>query len=332
MFTYEYHIKDHLGNVRVTFEDLNNNGNITSNEIKSRNDYYSFGMEWNNRWELSDTISPENGYRYNGKEYVEEMGLNSLLYGARNMMPDIGRFTTIDRYSAKYSFQSGYSYGAGNPIKYIDVNGDSIDVFAPNGNLLYTINDGKKSNTGLYFQNSTQDKKGNISYSNGISFGYNDEKEDRATALNDGFKFNVVSDDRFKSIIDEGVGKAGSNMFSHYKAGRAGGSLDYFGKSNSPIEPYTLNIVASAKGGTLAYNANDFGNYLTGQSLRQLGYLSDQVTTAAHINNILNGSSDYGSRKAGGWLDSPADQRAILNGYFHYNLNEAYESPRMFPK
>lgn len=41
-------------------------------------------------------------------------------------MPDIGRFSSIDRFSAKYTFQSGYSYGAGNPIKYIDVNGDSI--------------------------------------------------------------------------------------------------------------------------------------------------------------------------------------------------------------
>ena len=68
---YEYWIKDHLGNVRVTFADHGGDGTLShSDDIRSRNDYYSFGMEWNNRWELSDTISPVNKYRYNGKEYV----------------------------------------------------------------------------------------------------------------------------------------------------------------------------------------------------------------------------------------------------------------------
>ncbi|MBP6448334.1 MAG: hypothetical protein KA341_16145, partial [Saprospiraceae bacterium] len=80
-YQYEYHIKDHLGNVRVTFEDMNANGIISSNEIKSRNDYYSFGMEWNNRWELGDTILPENLKRYNGKELFSEMDLGHYAYG-----------------------------------------------------------------------------------------------------------------------------------------------------------------------------------------------------------------------------------------------------------
>ena len=44
-----------MGNIRVTFSDDNSDG---IPETKSINDYYSFGMEWNNRWELRDTISP----------------------------------------------------------------------------------------------------------------------------------------------------------------------------------------------------------------------------------------------------------------------------------
>ncbi|MBK7634669.1 MAG: hypothetical protein IPJ13_10510 [Saprospiraceae bacterium] len=71
-----------MGNIRVTFSDDNSDG---IPETKSINDYYSFGMEWNNRWELSDTISPVNKYRYNGKEFVEEMGWKNLDYGLRNM-------------------------------------------------------------------------------------------------------------------------------------------------------------------------------------------------------------------------------------------------------
>jgi hypothetical protein len=47
VFQYEYNIKDHLGNVRATFCDVNNNGIISNSvvERRSRNDYYSFGME-----------------------------------------------------------------------------------------------------------------------------------------------------------------------------------------------------------------------------------------------------------------------------------------------
>ncbi len=126
---YEYHIKDHLSNVRVTFEDMNANGIVTSNEIKSRNDYYSFGMEWNNRWELSDTISPENGYRYNGKGYVEEMGLKLLDFANRNFDPVLGRFWTVDNWASKYPAWAPYNYAMNSPIRFIDKDGNGpLDI------------------------------------------------------------------------------------------------------------------------------------------------------------------------------------------------------------
>ncbi len=126
LFTYEYHIKDHLGNVRVTFEDLNNNGNITSNEIKSRNDYYSFGMEWNNRWELSDTISPENRYRFNGKERWQEMNLSLSNYHNRLLDLELCRFTTVDKLSSHPNQvdKSGYAAFWNNPVLYNDPDGN----------------------------------------------------------------------------------------------------------------------------------------------------------------------------------------------------------------
>ena len=81
---YEYWLKDHLGNIRATFSDANGNNIITDNERKSRNDYYSFGLEWNNRWDLSDTISPLNLKRYNGKELVTEINLDVLELPCQN--------------------------------------------------------------------------------------------------------------------------------------------------------------------------------------------------------------------------------------------------------
>ncbi|MFZ1704845.1 MAG: RHS repeat-associated core domain-containing protein, partial [Saprospiraceae bacterium] len=122
-YQYEYHIKDHLGNVRVTFEDMNANGIISSNEIKSRNDYYSFGMEWNNRWELGDTILPENLKRYNGKELFSEMDLGHYAYGKRFFDPVLGRFVCTDPISDQFPSLSTYNYASNNPILNIDLHG-----------------------------------------------------------------------------------------------------------------------------------------------------------------------------------------------------------------
>ncbi len=79
---YEYWIKDHLGNVRVTYRDKNGDNIIDFSDQGSTSvhNYYTFGMEWIN---LADTLQPRNLYRYNGKEMIEEMDLKLLAYGAR---------------------------------------------------------------------------------------------------------------------------------------------------------------------------------------------------------------------------------------------------------
>ena len=133
-----------MGNIRVTFSDDNSDG---IPETKSINDYYSFGMEWNNRWELSDTISPVNKYRYNGKEYVEEMGWKNLDYGARQYMPDLGRFGSVDPAADKNNFESPYVYVHNNPLKYIDPDGrDAILVVFPDFKISTPV--GKVGNLG----------------------------------------------------------------------------------------------------------------------------------------------------------------------------------------
>jgi len=47
------------------------------------------------------------------------------------------RWPTIDRYAEKYPSVSPYSYAAGNPIRYIDINGDSLWIAHKGNNYLY---------------------------------------------------------------------------------------------------------------------------------------------------------------------------------------------------
>jgi len=60
---------------------------------------------------------------------VAELGVGRVYdYGARWYDASIAKFTSIDRFAEKYAFQSPFVYAANNPIKFIDINGDSIGV------------------------------------------------------------------------------------------------------------------------------------------------------------------------------------------------------------
>ena len=74
-----------------------------------------------------------NNYKYNGKElqsreFTDGCGLDLFDYGARMYDAQIGRFATPDRFAEQYFAASPYGYAINNPIFFIDVNGDSINV------------------------------------------------------------------------------------------------------------------------------------------------------------------------------------------------------------
>lgn len=145
----EYFIKDHLGNNRVTVWD-----SAGVAVVQQENHYYPFGMAMQGDKVAYQNPNKENvnKYLYNGKEMQDDHGLDWLDYGARFYDAALGRFHTIDRFAEKYFSYSPYGYAANDPIKYIDVNGDSLWINTPDGNLLY-------QNGSMY----TKDKKGNIS-------------------------------------------------------------------------------------------------------------------------------------------------------------------------
>lgn len=155
IYSYEYNLSDHLGNVRVSIKD--NSGTIQAFE---RTDYYAFGK----RKFSGDNL---NRYLYNGKELQEE--LEQYDYGARFYDPEIGRFNTIDRFAEKYYGLTSYQYGANNPILNIDVNGDSVKVNTNVSVNLSGIGLGTISiPTTVYFQG------GNAYYQDGTAYNGSD--------------------------------------------------------------------------------------------------------------------------------------------------------------
>jgi RHS repeat-associated protein len=122
---YEYYIKDHLGNVRTVFKRSG-----TSYTTLQESNYYPFGALMGS----STNTTYSNRYLYNGKEQIgvtsstASLDLSLYDYGARFYDPQLGRFHTVDAFAEKYLSMAPYQYGANNPISFIDINGDSLDI------------------------------------------------------------------------------------------------------------------------------------------------------------------------------------------------------------
>ena len=116
-----YYHPDHLGSSSYI---TNLDG-----EVSQHIEYVPFGEvfieERNNTWNTP--------YLFNAKEFDEETGM--YYYGARYYEPRLSLWMSVDRFAEKYPATSGYNYAINNPVRYIDINGDSIRVSSENREL-----------------------------------------------------------------------------------------------------------------------------------------------------------------------------------------------------
>lgn len=120
IYTYEYNLKDHLGNTRYAFKSTS--GVLT--RLQEIN-YFPFGAQ-------KVVSAGPNKYLYNGKEIQEELSVSGVDgqydYGARFYDPIIGRWNVPDPMSESYHGYSPYNYGLDDPIGKLDPNGMWVET------------------------------------------------------------------------------------------------------------------------------------------------------------------------------------------------------------
>ncbi|OXA90198.1 RHS repeat-associated core domain-containing protein [Flavobacterium hydatis] len=88
-YNYVFNYTDNLGNIRVSYKK--NAQNVP--EIIEESNYYPFGLK-HQGYNLNEPSTYK--YKYNGKEFQDELGLGLYDYGWRNYDPAIGRWINPD--------------------------------------------------------------------------------------------------------------------------------------------------------------------------------------------------------------------------------------------
>ena len=114
---FHYYVKDHLGSNRIVMSE--------DGTIEQKTHYYPFGGVYGD----VSTNTDVQDYKYNGKELDHMHGLDLYDYGARMYDAAAGRWTSVDPLAEKYYHISPYAYCANNPVKFVDLHGDSIKIF-----------------------------------------------------------------------------------------------------------------------------------------------------------------------------------------------------------
>jgi RHS repeat-associated protein len=121
---WQYALADHLGNTRVMYADLNNNGiPEVPSEIIQEEHYYPFGMKMTGPW-MGATAGAKSAYQYNGIEHLDafDLDVNMALY--RTLDPVVGRWWSVDPKGEYLTGLSPYNAMNNSPAVYNDPDGD----------------------------------------------------------------------------------------------------------------------------------------------------------------------------------------------------------------
>ncbi len=134
-YTYVYQYKDHLGNIRLSYTDSDNDGKVdvlrnntdidgdndNHHEIVEEKNYYPFGLQ--HKGYNSLITGRKHNYGFGGKEEQNGLGLGWIDITARNYDASLGRWMNLDPLAEEMRRHSPYNYAFDNPIYFIDPDG-----------------------------------------------------------------------------------------------------------------------------------------------------------------------------------------------------------------
>ncbi|NUM65050.1 RHS repeat-associated core domain-containing protein, partial [candidate division KSB1 bacterium] len=141
-----YFLKDHLGSIRATVLDS------AGAPVVAYDDYDPWGYLLAGRtkkrtWSDSQAVAKN---KFTGKEWDDEFGVNWNYFGARYYDAEIGRFFARDRFADKYPSLTPYHYAGNNPLKFIDINGDSLILSGSQENMNAFVETANKALGGFF--------------------------------------------------------------------------------------------------------------------------------------------------------------------------------------
>ncbi len=107
-----YYLKDHLGSVRATVDDIG--------QVVGYDDYGPWGMQLAGRSMTAQGNLPN---KFTGKERDTDFGFDWDYFGARYYDAEVGRYPSLDPLAGERPWESPYSYTGNNPLNRYDPDG-----------------------------------------------------------------------------------------------------------------------------------------------------------------------------------------------------------------
>ena len=333
-------------------------------KIIEESNYYPFGLKHENynaqKYDfkqnalgtfvvLAPTQNNDYKYKFENKEYQDELGLNMYDFGARGYMPDLGRTTTYDPLCEKFSDLSPQSFLNNNPLSFVDPTGMESKrydgVVYGNGHWSDSI----RAQSGAMGESSGEDseetppdditvgsngkvtnivkngKPNRIFDENGNQLFFNDSENDsewtEGLKVGDKLYENISTLFVLQRLMKAGVTFRGgfggmwrTGVDSYANADFGVNQLkDIYNVNNTEYDGHAEGngMFFRINGQKSIYNFADFSQFLWGGWMKSNNYMLFEAKGGAHLNNMFFGK---------GFLDTPADQRAIQNG-FNYMTN-----------
>lgn len=280
-----YSYKDHLGNIRLSYTDINqNNSNAVSLKITEENNYYPFGLlhKGYNSNPSPYGNSAAKSYKFGGKELQnDEIGgvaLDWYDFGARNYEASLGRWFNPDPLSGEREWLSPYNFVQNNPLARIDPTGLIDEQYSENNFGMRTYYggfgsfDGDKITVG---GGSSKEKPDDIRFrdkdGNVIATFYTEEFEDDVylpiSSLGRNINLNKLLAEKLIGLKDlDAIGVGGDFDFTFVMGGGKSIEAVYFlaGKDKGTWQNFTAkrqNVGANGSMGVYAifadYHLND---------------------------------------------------------------------------